>query len=1244
MPRTLNFTINGKVYPATWYEDRDPTVAELDEIDAGIRAKHNIQSSQAKPTLQDFRAKLADITDPMHMFSGGKAAPTASLASGALAGAAGAAGAGTSKKSAAKARTATKAREKSIMTSLLGMPPMKEDYGDDRQAAALASKDPVQRQAVAKAQGEQEHEAVDAVRELANEVTRKVRVAAETVSDIQSPFIPGAIRRPVIGTATDVVNPVAYVALFMNAENDPKGTAQGLVDSFTELWQRDATPEQRVQSALNWVMAVAPVVKHLPPVVRSAIAKRTAGKVGIPASEFAPKWDIPEETYATQKGIVKENRVGEYPKADEGRVPPETVSGNRPGQGGKGPKKAPKESVATTPKPTATQKTPEAGTGTPKVEPAAAQGAPKVEDVSKPAPEAKTPETGAEGPKTTGLANQAQLREVEAGIIDKAGPIEGKSAKHWQGEGRRLVDEGADYEALAERIGRKEESLTGESTGILLEGKVRLLNELERIRKRLKEGKASNAEYDSAHERLQSYVENVQAGKAEWSDVGRALQAGTELDTGNYAAVIEHSKDVGAKFNAEGRVELEALTQKVAERDARTAEFEAREAEIKANAEVNATYTKGNRRFSREAALKEIDSVFKEMEALKSGKGMKGKKTGAVSPIGPEDLKQAAIRAGLVTRLTVAYAKLGAANLEELIITVQKAVKERMGFEVSRQEVIDEFAKRQPGKTLSQAQKEYNALKTDARRLSSEAQAKAAKKAEAAAEKAKLRADLAEKKAKTARDKKAAESLARAAREEARDAEALANKTRREFEKIEKRKAELKRQIEDYKQQLDTGEFRVETREEVKIRQDIKNLKAERDMYSNAVKSRIRQAAKTRREIAMEALIDWHRSWKLGQDIGTLARQGAAAAGHPFVGARAIARGIKAARSDAGLQAVMNDIRNAEIGNVKAMIVQKEAKLSLTDNLSHPEEVIAGRLFSKIPGLKSLAGKPLERFQLAQLNYLRSEIFNNAARAGFSKSELGNLARGLNNLTGRGNVREIPPFLEIIMTSPRFEFSRWGTIGEIGRQPLRLTRELVRGRWDRSSAMLIKDMGSIAAVSYGLFKLAEANGYKLNYDPKSSDFLKMRKGDDVWAIGAGLDVRLRDILRFVFTLSGDEAAQTGRDIIGSAVTRTTSPSITTPFNFTAQWIQRASGKQENKIIDPITGRTLDENEKTFWAYMPLIVQATHESMKDGPFAAMWTWAREFVGTNVNRYPVPKKKGSVNVRGSRPRNVNTTGRL
>ncbi len=172
-------------------------------------------------------------------------------------------------------------------------------------------------------------------------------------------------------------------------------------------------------------------------------------------------------------------------------------------------------------------------------------------------------------------------------------------------------------------------------------------------------------------------------------------------------------------------------------------------------------------------------------------------------------------------------------------------------------------------------------------------------------------------------------------------------------------------------------------------------------------------------------------------------------------------------------------------------------------HVSKTEEYFASKWAGMIPGIKAS-----ERSFVTAMNMMRFQTFYNIAEdwAGTgqgSKENLNALAKIVNHLTGRGDVKTLKPFmptLNITFFSPQLVISRFQTIGDLFK-----TETSVDGKtkWNPASKMLawtlIKAFGTGALV---LAALSRIKGVKVEYDPRSTDFGKVQIGDtriDFWA-------------------------------------------------------------------------------------------------------------------------------------------------
>jgi hypothetical protein len=627
-------------------------------------------------------------------------------------------------------------------------------------------------------------------------------------------------------------------------------------------------------------------------------------------------------------------------------------------------------------------------------------------------------------------------------------------------------------------------------------------------------------DYDKALENLNNYLADIQQGKGRWSDVGRALQAGTTINEGKFAEVLERAKKLGANTdNKKVQADLKNLSGKVAESDKRIADLERQVKELQAKKTVD----RANR--GPKMTKEELDAEFSELISEF------GKKAGKASAgLDPELLP-------LLGKAAINRAKRLGLTLEEVVEQVAKT------FGVGRDDVIDGINTVE-AKNMDKAQEG----------------------------------------------------------------------------------------ISKYKGKLDSGDFTPATKQEKVVSQQLKKAREERDFYAAKVQSAIRTHAIPLGKKVAKGIAGTVRGTILGSDIGVLTRQGLFGLSRPVSFAKGVGKGVKAMFSEKSLVQTEKFIRDHAIkvkggDSVMAGVAYRKAGLSLTDHLLHPEELVIGAIFKKIPGLKIFAGAG-ERFQAAFINTLRSDMMDRAIRLGYKDNELKARANFINSATGRANLKGEPAeWLQIVMTSPRYEKSRWEMIGQTMRNPAVILKDLGTGKGiNRGAVANLQDMAITAAEIYGLYKLAEASGYEVDFEPTSADFLKMRKGNEVWDPSAGIAPRLRDAVRAVaWTGKPDQYHNIGKALQGASV-RTISPAIKTPTEAASQAIQRKLGTKEDKLVSVFSGFEVDQDEKGWQTFLPLVVQTAKKYLDQGDYeGAISAGLREFVGQSVNRYPKPDKK-------------------
>jgi hypothetical protein len=418
------------------------------------------------------------------------------------------------------------------------------------------------------------------------------------------------------------------------------------------------------------------------------------------------------------------------------------------------------------------------------------------------------------------------------------------------------------------------------------------------------------------------------------------------------------------------------------------------------------------------------------------------------------------------------------------------------------------------------------------------------------------------------------------------------------------------------------------------LRRDVLNKKAELQKMKDEIDLRQKEYELSQQPAWQKGVraLGEARGIILGGDLGVLTRQGAFAWSRPINSTVAAINATKAMFSPEAMGRWEVEMRERVIDGKPVAPIRKEHGLQTTDTMSHPEELVISRLLSRMPDIKiggktvkaSVFFKGLERFQTTFINDVRMRTFDTGVRRGYPPDQLKLLANFINSATGRSNAKMVGPWMSAIFTSPRYERSRWEMIGQPVRNVGALVRSGAKGELNRAALSNLKDMAVTAAGAYVLFQLAEsAGGYKVNWDPESSDFLKMRKGDEVWDVTAGLAPRIRDLMRIYVGFSHPDYKENWINTGGKMLSRTINPALKTPAEQLSIAKQRYEGVEEPK--SPFTGFKSDEEREGLITLAPLIIQSMKQAMKeDGLDAAVWAGAREFIGSSVSRYPEPEQ--------------------
>lgn len=431
----------------------------------------------------------------------------------------------------------------------------------------------------------------------------------------------------------------------------------------------------------------------------------------------------------------------------------------------------------------------------------------------------------------------------------------------------------------------------------------------------------------------------------------------------------------------------------------------------------------------------------------------------------------------------------------------------------------------------------------------------------------------------------------------------------------------LEQDIAEWKRRLTEGDFAGLEKQQRVVDERLADLRAEREIARRKVMTAIEATRPQTTYDKFSQGANVLRGVVLGSDIGVLTRQGLFSFSRPLVAAKSIGKAARAAFSETEMVKWQQEIADRRINGKSAELERKKAGLQITDHLNREEMVFLARALERIP-IISPVGAGLERFQTTFINSVRAELFDNELRRGLTAPELALRARFINNATGRSNIKSIPKGVELIMTSPRYEASRWAMLAE----PLRNAASLVRKGEDgkkalnRAAEANLRDMAVTAAGALAVFQIAQLAGYEVNWDPTSTDFLAMRRGEDVWRLGAGMDTRLRDVARLIVAFNKPSFQENWGKTIGKGVIRTLSPAVKMPVEQGSLQLQKARGEKEPTLL--WEGFKAPEERQGLVVFAPIIYQTTSEAWrKDGPEAAAWAAGREFVGQGVSRYPV-----------------------
>lgn len=309
--------------------------------------------------------------------------------------------------------------------------------------------------------------------------------------------------------------------------------------------------------------------------------------------------------------------------------------------------------------------------------------------------------------------------------------------------------------------------------------------------------------------------------------------------------------------------------------------------------------------------------------------------------------------------------------------------------------------------------------------------------------------------------------------------------------------------------------------------------------------------------------------------------------------------------------------------------LMKKAKLGFSDidgmGLTSREEDFQSDLINKYPKVFMFV-RQSEQAYAGFLNKLRADMFNKYIeqykKAGIDVNDpelLKGLGRFINSATGRadlpGGLASMAPQLNALFFSPRLMVSRFNMIAN----PVFYKRLPTPVRKEAIKSML--SFATIAGMTLGAFALFGGDETEIEWDPRSSDFGKVKVGETRFDIGGGFNQYITLGARTLSWLAGIEAVKTstgdmkelgpeqGKTSYGETVARFFRSKLSPNASFVVD-----AAFEENVVGEPFTvgGSALSR-------LVPLHMQAVweaHQNESAGVAAAVGLAGLFGVGTNT----------------------------
>lgn len=298
----------------------------------------------------------------------------------------------------------------------------------------------------------------------------------------------------------------------------------------------------------------------------------------------------------------------------------------------------------------------------------------------------------------------------------------------------------------------------------------------------------------------------------------------------------------------------------------------------------------------------------------------------------------------------------------------------------------------------------------------------------------------------------------------------------------------------------------------------------------------------------------------------------------------------------------------------------EKAGLAFTElgsDLSKREEQFMSSWADKIPGVKQSA-----RAYNGYLNKLRADVFDRMAQelddAGVDLQKdpkvLKDLARFVNSATGRGSLgqfNQAAPVLAGVLFSPRLMASRINMLNPA--YYMKLSPPV------RKQA--IKSLLAFGTTSVLFAKLAAEAGMDVEWDPRSSDFMKLKKGDTRYDILGGFGQYLT--LGARLATNQKKNAKGGVVDLGKRFGSDDALDVLTNF-LRSKFSPNASLVVDARLGKNVIGEEFNLQDETVKRFIPLFFQDVSDAIKEkGAAEGVATSVPGFFGVGAQTYPAPE---------------------